>query len=82
MITVADPMTDLPNVQSLSFEDALKELEILVRKLEEGRIPLQEAILAYERGTALQKHGVRLLEEARLKVEQIHEADLETSNAV
>ena len=59
------------DVENLSFEESMNELEMLVRKLEEGRIPLKEAIAAYERGTILRKHSEKLLEEARLKIEHI-----------
>ena len=68
MMCAVDMPTD---IESLSFEESMKELEILVRKLEEGRIPLKEAITAYERGTSLRKHGEKLLDEARLKIEHI-----------
>ena len=65
------PVETLSEIENFSFEDAMKELETLVRKLEEGRVPLKEAITAYERGTNLRKHNEKLLEEARLKIEQI-----------
>lgn len=68
MTTPAETLTEIEN---LSFEEAMKELETLVRKLEEGRVPLKEAITAYERGTSLRKHNEKLLEEARLKIDQI-----------
>ena len=43
--------------QQQSFEDALAELEALVRRLEQGELPLEESLAAFERGMAL----VRLL---------------------
>lgn len=58
-------------VDSLSFEDALRELEAIVETLEQGRGSLDDAIAAYERGAALKKHCQKKLEEARLKVEKI-----------
>ena len=61
----------LPDVQELSFEDALKELESVVRRLEEGRLPLEEAIGSYERGALLKERCEALLSQARLKVEEI-----------
>lgn len=68
-------MTDTQNtaaaVDSLSFEDALRELEGIVETLEQGRGSLDDAIAAYERGAALKKHCQKKLEEARLKVEKI-----------
>ncbi|MDF1791178.1 MAG: exodeoxyribonuclease VII small subunit [Thalassobaculaceae bacterium] len=58
-------------VESMSFEDALRELEGIVETLEQGRGSLDDAIAAYERGAALKKHCQKKLEEARLKVEKI-----------
>lgn len=57
--------------QNLSFDDALKELEAIVRKLEEGRVPLEEAIECYSRGMALKANCGEKLDAARLKIEQI-----------
>lgn len=58
-------------IEKLTFEQAMQELEILVRRLEEGRLPLEEAIQAYERGTALKTHCQSKLAAAKLKVDQI-----------
>lgn len=59
------------NLTDLSFEQALQELESLVRRLEEGRLPLEEAIAAYERGANLKSHCQAKLQAAKLKVDQI-----------
>lgn len=56
---------------NLPFEEAMRELEGIVRKLEEGRLPLDEAIKNYERGAVLRAHCESLLKEAKLKVDQI-----------
>ena len=56
---------------TLSFEDALSELEAIVEKLEGGAVDLDKAIDAYARGMYLKQHCQARLEEARLKVEQI-----------
>lgn len=61
-------MTSLENT---SFEEALRELETIVRRLEEGKTSLDEAIKAYERGAALRAHCEKKLKDARLRVEQI-----------
>lgn len=58
-------------LETLTFEQAMQELEVLVRRLEEGRMPLEESIKAYERGTALKNHCQTKLQEAKLKVDQI-----------
>ena len=56
---------------AISFEDALRELETIVTSLERGDVSLDDAIAAFERGTALKAHCQKRLEEARMKVEQI-----------
>jgi len=61
-------------ITSLSFEDALKELETIVRRLESGDSPLEKAIEEYARGTALKQHCQKRLESARLKVEKLSQS--------
>ncbi len=61
-------------VESLSFEDALAELEAIVRDLETGKGRLEESVAAYERGAALRRHCEKLLAEAEQKVQAIVEA--------
>ena len=58
-------------IVSLSFEDALKELETIVQQLEQGKTKLDEAITAYERGAQLKRHCEQKLAEAKMKVEKI-----------
>ena len=57
--------------ENLSFEDALKELETIVEKLERGEVSLDDAVAAYERGAILKKLCQDRLDEARLKVDKI-----------
>lgn len=59
------------NIASLSFEAALKELEKIVRHLEDGKGKLEDSIEAYERGAALKKHCEAKLSEAKAKVDKI-----------
>ncbi|WP_421999695.1 exodeoxyribonuclease VII small subunit [Reyranella sp.] len=59
------------DIAGLSFEDALKELEGIVKQLEQGQVKLDEAISAYERGALLKKHCELKLAEAKMKVEKI-----------
>jgi exodeoxyribonuclease VII small subunit len=60
-----------PDIAKLSFEEALSELEKLVRQLEDGKAKLDEAIAAYERGALLKRHCESKLREAQQKIEQI-----------
>lgn len=60
-----------PEISSMSFEDALAELEQIVRRLEAGQVKLDEAILSYERGALLKQHCERKLNEAQQRVERI-----------
>lgn len=59
------------DIAALSFEDALAELERIVRQLEEGRGKLDDAIASYERGTALKRHCEGKLREAQAKIDRI-----------
>lgn len=59
------------DVKSLSFEQAIKELEAIVEKLERGDAPLEESIEVYQRGAALKAHCESQLKAAQLKVEKI-----------
>jgi len=60
-------------VANMSFEDALAELERIVRALEGGQQKLEDAITAYERGAALRKHCEAKLAEAEARVAAIVE---------
>ncbi len=60
-----------PEIAALSFEDALNELEAIVRKLESGGAKLDEALASYERGALLKRHCEAKLREAQLRVEKI-----------
>lgn len=64
-------MSAMPDVKSLSFEQAMKELEGIVSRLEQGSVPLEESIAIYERGDALRNHCDALLKAAEAKVEKI-----------
>ena len=59
------------DIAKMSFEDALAELEEIVRTLEGGKGKLEEAIGAYERGAQLKAHCEKKLKEAQAKVEKI-----------
>lgn len=59
------------DIQSLSFEDALRELEHIVRRLESGEAALEETLAIYERGAQLRAHCETRLKDAQLRVEKI-----------
>ena len=67
---MADSASCVP-IESMSFEQALAELEQIVQRLEQGKIPLEEAINAYERGSALKRHCEAKLRQAKERVDRI-----------
>ncbi|WP_099865204.1 exodeoxyribonuclease VII small subunit [Pararhizobium haloflavum] len=60
-----------PDIATLSFEQALAELERIVSDLERGDVPLDRSIEIYERGEALKKHCEKLLKAAEDRIEKI-----------
>ena len=66
-----EPASAPADVASLTFEQALAELERIVSELESGQAPLERSIDMYERGARLKAHCEGRLEQARLRVEKI-----------
>lgn len=67
-------MSDLgknEEIAALPFEDALRELEQIVTKLETGKVSLEESITIYARGAQLKKHCDDKLKEANARIEKI-----------
>jgi exodeoxyribonuclease VII small subunit len=60
-----------PDIATMSFEDALAELEKIVRALEGGQQKLEDAIGAYERGSQLRAHCEAKLAQAEQRVQAI-----------
>ena len=58
-------------VKKLSFERAIEELETIVKRLEDGKVPLEESVAIYERGEALKRRCEELLRQAEARVEKI-----------
>ena len=58
-------------IAKLSFEEALQELEQIVKRLEGGAGKLDDAIQSYERGTLLKRHCEAKLREAQARVDKI-----------
>jgi exodeoxyribonuclease VII small subunit len=75
MAQQSDPLSqnEQPNgdVGQLSFERAIEELESIVKRLEDGRVPLEESIAIYERGEALKRRCEDLLRQAEARVQKI-----------
>jgi exodeoxyribonuclease VII small subunit len=79
----------LPDVETLSFEAAVAELDSLIARLEAGSIALDDAISAYERGTRLARHCEALLDRTERRVNalvvggdgSLREAPIEVSEA-
>ncbi len=71
-----DPMAEPPapaaaDIDALSFDEALIELQRTVAELEAGGQPLEAALSLYERGVALQARCERLIADAELRVQQL-----------
>lgn len=73
-------MSETPaDLSSLSFEQALRELETIVRKLESGDVPLDDSIALYSRGEQLRAQCTRRLEDAEARIRKL---TLDPSGAV
>ena len=63
------------DLEKLTFEKAMKELEELVDSLDKGDVSLDEAIAAYDRGSQLKDYCEKKLKEAKMKVDTIQTSD-------
>ena len=63
--------TSPTEIKKLTFERAIEELETIVKRLEEGKVPLEESVAIYERGEALKRRCEELLRLAEARVEKI-----------
>ncbi|KIZ41087.1 MULTISPECIES: exodeoxyribonuclease VII small subunit [Rhodopseudomonas] len=59
------------DIKKLSFERAIEELETIVKRLEDGKVPLEESVAIYERGEALKRRCEELLRTAEARVDKI-----------
>ena len=64
-------LRETSSVDQLSFEDALKRLEEIVRTLEKGDAPLDQSIELYQEGDRLRRHCEARLKDAQARIEQI-----------
>ncbi|MBB3033003.1 exodeoxyribonuclease VII small subunit [Alteriqipengyuania lutimaris] len=60
-----------PDISEMSFEEALKALQQVVRQLEDGDVPLDQSITLYERGEKLRQHCQARLDAAQARIEAI-----------
>jgi len=60
-----------PDIAGMTFEEALRALEDVVRRLESGDVPLEESIGLYERGEALRRHCQARLDAAQARIDKI-----------
>ena len=66
----------MPATGELKYEAALAELEMLVQNMESGRLPLEESIAAYRRGSELLKHCQQQLADAEQKIQVLENGTL------
>lgn len=70
--TAKDTAVAIPDdIAKLTFEEALKELEAIVARLEDGRVDLEKSIEIYERGVQLKAHCEAKLKSAQARIEKI-----------
>ncbi len=65
-----------PSLESLSFEEAMQELEHVVNQMESGEQTLQETLSLYQRGQALVQYCLQLLEQAELAIRTLSDEKL------
>jgi len=58
-------------IEKMSYEEAFKELQSVVEKMESGELPLKDSLALFERGQALSGRCSELLEEALLRLRQL-----------
>jgi exodeoxyribonuclease VII small subunit len=64
-------LTDAKTIAALPFEQAMKQLEEIVARLEKGDISLEDSIAAYEKGELLKARCEELLKQAEGRIEKI-----------
>ena len=64
------------NPESLTFEKALQELEALVARMEDGKLPLEESLAAYQRGAELIRFCEGKLTDAQARIQVLEGGEL------
>ena len=68
-------MSELKSIENMSFEEALNELEQIIKKIDTGQENLDSAISSFERGVSLKNFCENKLKDARMKIEKITKFD-------
>ena len=68
------------DIKNLSFEEALQELETIIKKMENGEVKLSDSVSLYERGIALKNYCEEVLKSAKLKIEKIQLKPMENGD--
>lgn len=68
------------NYENWSFEQAYSELDSVLAQLESGEVPLEDAVILYERGRQLAVHCQALLDQAELRISRLHDDGSITSH--
>lgn len=66
----------------MTFEQAINELDTIVKKMESGQISLEESVNAYEKGIKLKEFCEKKLKEAELKITQLKPETLTTDGQI
>ena len=67
------------NINNLSFEEALEELENITESFEDGDSTLENAVNLYNRGVVLKKHCEKKLKEAKKKIDEVKVNDVNST---
>lgn len=68
-------MTNTKTIEKMTFEQALSELESIVKTMDQGDDTLDNIIKNFEHGVALKKHCVKILSDAKMKIDKISQND-------
>jgi len=67
------------NINNLSFEEALEELESITESFEDGNSTLENAVNLYNRGVLLKKHCEKKLKEAKKKIDEVRPNNIDST---
>ena len=67
------------NINNLSFEEALEELENITESFEDGNSTLENAVNLYNRGVLLKKHCEKKLKEAKKKIDEVKDNNVSST---